>query len=189
MKCHDFDHIQQIKESEASVDRRESLDEGKAHFLIDWSCTNELFGTPEIKEPSESENATDARGDALETLTTEDLEQDPEPEVSVSDENGDECVAAESDEEIVDETLRQSQMKNRTRSKSRKVIVPEPLIPSDSEDDECRPQQCKSNRASPAPERAGRKAKYIRRSSNPLPVMSSKTIASRKAKAGGRGRK
>ncbi len=35
--------------------------------------------------------------DALETLTTEDLEQDPEPEVSVSDEDGDECIAAESD--------------------------------------------------------------------------------------------
>ncbi len=46
----------------------------------------------------------------------EDLEQDPEPDVSVSDEDGDECVVAKSDEEIVDETLRQSPMKNGTRS-------------------------------------------------------------------------
>ncbi len=30
------------------------------------------------------------------------MSDDPEPEVSVSDEDGDECVAAESDEEIVD---------------------------------------------------------------------------------------
>ena len=97
-------------------------------------------------------------------------------------------AAAESDKEIVDETLRQSLMKNSTRSKSQKVIVPEPLIPSDSEDDVCRPQQCKCNRASPALEKAGRKAKYIRHCSYPLPVMSSKTFASRKAKAGGRGR-
>ncbi len=44
------------------------------------------------------------------------------------DKDGDECSAAESDEEIVDETIPQSQMKNRTRSKSRKVIVPEALI-------------------------------------------------------------
>ena len=84
----------------------------------------------------------DRQGDAPKTLSTEDLDQDPEPEVGVSDEDGCECVAPESDEEIVDETLYQSPMKNRTRSKSQKVIVPEPLIPSDSEDDVCRPQQC-----------------------------------------------
>jgi hypothetical protein len=45
----------------------------------------------------------------VETLTTKDLEQkllqNQEPEVSLSDEDDDECVAAESDEEIVDETL------------------------------------------------------------------------------------
>ncbi len=53
----------------------------------------------------ESRDATDARGDALETLTMDYLEQNPEQEVSVSDKDGHECVAAESDEEIVDETL------------------------------------------------------------------------------------
>ncbi len=43
----------------------------------------------------------------------------------MSDEDGDECVAAKSDEElqVVGETLRQSPMKNSTRSKSRKVVV------------------------------------------------------------------
>ncbi len=119
----------------------------------------------------------------------EDLDQDPEPEVSVSDGDGGECVAPESDEEIVDETLYQSPMKNGTMSKSRKVVVPELLIPSDSEDEEHRPQQCKCNRASPAPFRVVGKAKYVRRCSNQFQVMSSKTLAARKAKAGGRGRK
>ncbi len=119
---------------------------------------------------------------------TEDLYSDCESEVGVSDEDGSECVAPESDEEVVDEILCQSPMKNHTMSKSWKVVVPEQLISSDSEDDVSRPQQCK-RRASPAPERAGRKAKYIRRRSNPLPVMSSKRFASRKANAGGRGRK
>jgi hypothetical protein len=92
----------------------------------------------------------DTQGDAPETLPTEDLYQDLESEVGVSDEDGGERVAPESDEEIVDETLYQSPMKNSTRSKSWKVVVPEPLIPSDSEDDVCRPQQCKRNHASPA---------------------------------------
>ena len=54
MKRHDFDRIQQIKESEASVDRRESLDEVEAYLAIDGDCTNGLFGTPGIQEPSES---------------------------------------------------------------------------------------------------------------------------------------
>ena len=79
-------------------------------------------------------NLEDARSDAIKTLTTEYLEQDPEQEVGASDEDGDEYVAAESDEEIVDETLRLSPMKNSTSSKSQKVVVPEPLLPTDSED-------------------------------------------------------
>ncbi len=105
----------------------------------------------------------DTQGDAPETLHTEDLYPDYESEVGVSDEDGGECVAPESDEEVVDEMHCQSPMKNSTMRKSRKVVVPEPLKPSDAEDDVCRPQQCKRNCASPAPERARRKAKYIRR--------------------------
>ena len=110
------------------TDCKESLDDVEAYLAIDWSCTNELFGTPEIQDASEPGDATDTHGDALETPSTEDLDQDPEPEVSVSDEDGGECVAPESDGEIVDETLHQSPMKKRTRSKSRKLVVPEPLI-------------------------------------------------------------
>ncbi len=115
LEHHDFDCIQRIKESEASVDSRESLDEVEAHFSIYGSCTSELFGTPQTG------------GNALDTLTTDYLKEDPEPEDCAPDEDGNECYAAESDEEIVDEILRQSPMKNSTRSKSRKVVVPEPL--------------------------------------------------------------
>ena len=142
-----------------------------------------------IQQPGESRDATDTQGDAPETLHAEDLYPDYKSEVGVSDEDGCECVAPESDEEIVDETLCESPMKNHTRSKSWKVVVHAPLLLSDSEDKEHRPQQCKLTRASPAPLREGRKAKYNRRRSNPLPVMPSKTFASCQEKAGGRGRK
>ncbi len=136
----------------------------------------------------ESGNTTDTRGDALETLTT-DLEQDPEQEVSVSDEDGDECTTAELDEEIVDEKLCQSPMKNSTRNKSQKVVVPEPLLLSNSENEERRPQPRKFNRASPPPLRAGGHARYFRRGSNQFPVIASKKLAARKGKAVGRGRR
>ncbi len=120
-----------------------------------------------------SGDATDTRGDALETLNTEDLEQ---PEVSVSDEDGDDCVAAGSDEEIVDETLRQSPMKNLTRSKSRKVVEPEQLLLSDSEDEEHQTQPRKRNSASPAPLRAGGNARYFRRGSNQLRLLPARSL-------------
>jgi hypothetical protein len=62
------------------------------------TCTNELFGNPKIQQPAKSGDATDTQGDALEPLSTEDLNQDPEPEVSVSNEDGGECVAPESED-------------------------------------------------------------------------------------------
>ncbi len=92
--------------------------------MTDGICTNNLFGSPMIQQPCESRDATDTQGDAQETLHTEDLYQDLESEVGVLDEDGGQCVAPVSDEEIVDEKLCQSLMKNSTRSKSRKVIVP-----------------------------------------------------------------
>ncbi len=139
MKRHDLDHIEQVKASEASPDCRESLDEVEAYLTTNGIRTNDLFGSPMFQQSGESGDAMDTQGDAPETLQTVDLYPDYESEVGVSDEDGGECVAPESDEEIVDRKLCQSLMKNSTRSKSQKVIVPEPLIPSDSEDDVCRP--------------------------------------------------
>ncbi len=84
----------------------------------------------------------------------------------------------------MDETLHQSQIKNRTRSKSRKVVVPEPLLPSASEGKGPRPQLRKHSRASPAPLRAGGHAKYFRRNSNQFPIIASKKLAVRKTYQG-----
>ncbi len=105
------------------------------------------------------------------------------------DEDGDECVAGESDEEIVDETLCQSPMKNGTRSKSRKVVVPAQLLPFYSEDEEHRPKPRKRNRASPALLRAGGHARCFRHNSNQFPSIASNKLADRGGKAGLRGRK
>jgi hypothetical protein len=58
-----------------------------------------------MQEPAESGDATDTQGEALENLSTEDRDQEPKPKVSVLDEDGGECIGAEADEEIVDETL------------------------------------------------------------------------------------
>jgi hypothetical protein len=54
MKRHDLDRIEQVKESEASVGRRESLDKVEAYLATYESCTNKLFGAPKIQEPAES---------------------------------------------------------------------------------------------------------------------------------------
>ncbi len=118
----------------ASSDFKESLDEVEAYLATDGICTNDLFCSPKIQEPGESGDATDTQGDALKRCQNRVYGgpcQDPEPKVSVLDEDGGECVAPESDEEVVDEMLYQSLMKNSTFRKSRKIVVPEPLISGD----------------------------------------------------------
>ncbi len=120
-----------------SVGRLESLDKVETGLTIDRSCTDELFGTPQIQKASESGDATDLQGDALDAPTMDDSvdEQALESEDCALDEDGGECAAAESEEEIVDKTIPPSPMKNQTRSKSRRVVMPEPMMPSDSEDE------------------------------------------------------
>ena len=60
---------------------------------------------------------------------------------SASDKDGDECEAVESECSIVDETVRPSPIKMRTRSKARpKMVIPDSLKCSDLEDDEPPPR-------------------------------------------------
>ena len=107
-----------------------------------------------------------------------------------SDKDGDEYASVESECDIVDETVRPSPMKMRTRSKSRSsIVVPESIMCSDTENDERRPWQRKRNHAIAAPLRAGGTSKYFRRNSNQFPNIASKTLAACKSRAGNKGRK
>ncbi len=126
----------------------------------------------------ESGDATDARDDAQDA---------PMDEESASDKDGDGYAAAESEDELVFET---SSMTNRTRTKSRKVIITDALMSSDSEDELPRPQPCRHIHASPAPPSAGGHTKYFRRHSNhQFPSIASKKLTARTGSAGGHGRK
>ncbi len=55
------------------------------------------------------------------------------PEGSAVDSDSYECAAAESEEDQVDETLIPNPMKNCTMSKCKKVVLLEPLLPSDDD--------------------------------------------------------
>ena len=57
-------------------------------------------------------------------------------------------------------------MKMQTRSKSRKPVIPDSIMCSDTEDDEPRPRQRKRNHTSAISLRAGGTSKYFRRNSN-----------------------
>ena len=160
---HDYDRLNLINEREASTGRASISDEVKARTSIDGILTDNLFGTTDFQKAFESGDVTDPQGDAQEALIINDTapEQGSENEDSASDSDSDECTAAESEEEIVAETVQPSPMKHQTRSKSRKVVLPEPLMCSDSEDELPRPQRRKRNHVSPAALRAGRHAKHF----------------------------
>jgi hypothetical protein len=67
--------------------------------IVPMSLTEILFGTPDIQKTSASEDSTDARGDAQDV---------PMDENSASDKDGDGYAAAESEGELVFETIPQS---------------------------------------------------------------------------------
>ena len=99
------------------------------------------------------------------------------------DKDDNDGAAVESECSIVDETVRPSPMKLRTRSKAiRAYVEPEPVMCSDTEDDEPRPRQRKRNHAIATPLRAGGTSKYFRRNSNKFPSIASKTFAARAGK-------
>ena len=133
----------------------------------------------------------DQQGDLQEDQIAEDStpELETDSEDSASDKEGDACAAAESEDEIVDETIPPSPGKIRTRSKSQKVIIPPPVMCSDSEDEEHRPRPRKRTHASPAPLRAGGTSKCFRRNLNQFPSIASKKLAARTGRAGSQGQK
>ena len=80
---------------------------------------------------------------------------EPYSDDGASDNDEQEHVHAESEDEIVDETIRPSPTKMRTRSKTRKLVISEAIICFDTEDDEPRPRQRKRTHVVGTPLRAG----------------------------------
>ena len=158
---------------------------------FDGSSNANLFGEQDAQKAFESRDEMDQQGDAQEHQYAEDSPPRLESysDDSASDNDGDEYAAVESEEEIVDETVRPSLMKMRTRSKTRQPVIPDSIICSDTEDEEPRPRQRKRNHTIATPLRAGATSKYFPRSSNRFPSVASKALAACKARACNRGRK
>ena len=177
-----------ISECDASGDDGEI--DGPMSF--NGSMHEDLFGEEHVHKALESRVVMDPQGDAREDRLAED--STPELEAcsndSASDKDGDECEAVESECSIVDETVRPSPMKMRTRSKALpNIVVPDSLMCSDPEDDEPPLRQRKRNHTIATPLRAGGTSKYFRRNSNQFPSIASKTLAARKARVCKKGTK
>ena len=174
------------------MDRVPGDDVIDAQMSFNESVPEELFGDQYVQKTLESRVVMDQEGSAQEYQQDEDSIPALEPYTndSASDNDGDECVAVESECSIVDETVQPNPTKMRTRSKARQTFVePDPVICSDIEDDEPRPRQRKRNHVIATPQRAVGTAKYFRRNSNQFPSIASKTLAARKSRAGKKGTK
>jgi hypothetical protein len=176
--------FRRISDSDASVDRELDGEDADAQTSFNGSLHDDLFGN-NVQKALESGDARDPQGDAPEDHHNNDFMPSLEPysDDGASDNDEQEHVHAESEDEIVDETIRPSPTKMRTRSKTRKPVIPESIMCSDPEDDEPRPRQRRRTRVVGTPLRAGT-SKYFRRNSNKFPSIASKTFAARKARAG-----
>ena len=94
--------------------------------------------------------------------------------------------ATDGDESIIDETLDISTLKDRTRSKSKKYVIPTSLTLSDSEDEMPQPSRRQRAKRGSGAIRAGVTAKFIRRNSNKFPNTASKKLQARRGWAGSR---
>ena len=181
MTRHDPDRMRRISKSEVSVDLALGSDELDAQTSFDGNLNEDLFGDPDVQG--------DAEADQIAEDSTSELE--PYIRDSTLDDEGDQFAAAEPEDDIVDETASPSPMKNSTRSKSKKVIIPDlsPVMYSDPEVEEPRPRQHKRTHDSPAQILAGGTSKYFRRNSNQFPSIASNKLAASKGRAGSRGPK
>jgi hypothetical protein len=145
-----------------------------------------LFGRPDVQEAQELRDVMSQQGNARDQDTQEpNLEMGPYGDNDALDEDDQYSPAIESECSIVDETVRPSLMKTplsprRTRNGGkvrRALVVPEPYICSDVEDDDHRHQIRKRNTVIKTPLKAGATAKYLRRNSTQFPSIASKTLA------------
>ena len=188
---HNSDSLK-IRECDAFVDRVPDNDEIDAQMSFNESVNEERFGDQYVQKTLESRDVMDQQGSAQDDQLDEDSIPGLEPYTndSTSDNDDNEYAAVESECSIVDETVRLSPMKMRTRSKARRsLVIPDADICSDVEDDEPRPRQRKRNPAIATMPRAGGTSKFFRRNSNQFPCVASKALAARKSQAGTKGRK
>ena len=127
------------------------------------SVQEDLFGGQYVQKTLESRDVMDQQGSAHDDQRDENSIPGLESYTndSASDSDGNECAAVESECSIVDETVRPSPMKMRTRSKARpSFVIPDADICSDVEDDEPRPRRRKRNPSMTIMPRAGGTSKF-----------------------------
>ena len=117
---HNSDH-RRISECDVSVDRVQDNNEVDAEMSFHESVQENLFGDQDVQKALESRDVMDQQGSAQNDQQDEDSIPGLEPYTndSASDSDGSVYAAVESECSIVDETVRSSPMKMRTRSKTR----------------------------------------------------------------------
>ena len=179
--------VRRTSECEVYQDEAWGNDYTDTQMMSDESMHQEnLFGRPDVPEALELRDAMSQQGDARDQDAKEpNIVLEDYSDNGALDDDDKHCEAVESECSIVDETIRPSPLKMRTRSKTRpSFVIPDATICSDVEDDEPRPRQRKRNLAITTPLRAGGTAKYFRRNSTQFPSIASKTLTARKSRAG-----
>jgi hypothetical protein len=86
------------------------------------------------------------------------------------------------EDSIIDEMLNLSTVRDRTRSKSKKYVIPKPLILPESDDEQPRQSPHKKIQRGASVSRAGITAKFLRRNSNQFTSTASKKHNARRGR-------
>ncbi len=118
-----------------------SSDEVQARMSVDRSLQEDLFGDSQAQDLLQVRDAMHAQDEVSEP-SMDDSNICEQGQVEDDDTRVDEPVenqATDQEDSIKDETLDLSTVRDRTRSKSMKYVLPPSIVPDDSEDKMLRP--------------------------------------------------
>jgi hypothetical protein len=132
-----------IKMQHATVSEQtvSSSDEVQARMSVDRSLQEDLFGDSQAQDLLQVRDAMHAQDEVSEP-SMDDSNICEQGQVEDDDTRVDEPVenqATDQEDSIKDETLDLSTVRDRTRSKSMKYVLPPSIVPDDSEDKMLRP--------------------------------------------------
>ena len=174
---HDHKDAACNRERDAAVERESSSDYIEARMSIDGSLQENLFCDNHDQDLQQVRDEMNAQGGVSEPSMDDSnmCEQDHEDDdtgVDAPVEN----QTTDQEDSIINETLNLSTVRDRTRSKSKKLVIPTSYIPFDSDDERPRPSSRKNPQSRASAPRTGVNAKFLRRNSNQFSSTASKKL-------------
>jgi hypothetical protein len=179
--------LELVREREAAVERESSSEYIEARMSVDGSLQENSFCDNHDQDLQQVRDARNAQQEEVsepsmdDTNMSEQNQEDDDTGVDAPIEN----LTTDQEDSIIDETLNLITVRDSTRSKSKKLVIPTQYIPFDSDEEQPRPSSFKKSQPRASAPRTGVNAKFLSRNSNQFASTASKKLTGRRGRVGG----